>query len=108
MRALLFAALLPALALAAPRKVEVGSKKFTESVILSELLTQLARAQGIPAEHRRDIAPGGKRALDPVREILDQLRVDDELAIREQLDQHRPEQRIIGSLDGDVRGEPQP
>lgn len=61
MRALLVAALLPALALAAPRPVEVGSKKFTESVILSELLTQLARAEGVPAEHRREL--GGTRIL---------------------------------------------
>lgn len=41
--------------------VKVGSKKFTESVLLSELLTQLARASGVAVEHRREL--GGTRIL---------------------------------------------
>lgn len=41
--------------------VKVGSKKFTESVILSEIATQLARSRGVAAEHRREL--GGTRIL---------------------------------------------
>lgn len=44
-----------------PRPVVVGSKNFTESVLLGELTTQLLIAQGIAAEHRR--ALGGSRIL---------------------------------------------
>ncbi len=44
-----------------PRRVVVGSKNFTESVLLGELTTQLLIAQGIAAEHRR--ALGGSRIL---------------------------------------------
>jgi osmoprotectant transport system permease protein len=47
------------LALAAPalaRPVLVGSKKFTESVILGELITQAARDAHIEAEHRAELA----------------------------------------------------
>ena len=32
--------------------LEVGSKRFTESYILGEILTQTARAAGVAAEHR--------------------------------------------------------
>jgi osmoprotectant transport system permease protein len=39
----------------------VGSKGFTESVILGEMATMVARAGGVPAEHRREI--GGTRVL---------------------------------------------
>ncbi len=42
-------------------RVVVGSKKFTESVILGELATQLAAAAGASAEHRREL--GGTRIL---------------------------------------------
>ena len=39
----------------------VGSKRFTESVILGEIVTQLAGAAGVEARHRRGI--GGTRIL---------------------------------------------
>ena len=42
-------------------QVRVGSKKFTESVILGELLTQLAASTGAEAEHRSEL--GGTRIL---------------------------------------------
>src|SRR5690606_20067992 len=45
---------------AAPRVV-VGSKSFTESVVLGAILTQTARLAGADAEHRRQI--GGTRIL---------------------------------------------
>ncbi|HSP80214.1 MAG TPA: glycine betaine ABC transporter substrate-binding protein, partial [Myxococcaceae bacterium] len=41
--------------------VRVGSKKFTESVILGELVTQLARDTGARAVHRREL--GGTQVL---------------------------------------------
>ncbi len=41
--------------------VRVGSKTFTESVILGEILTQLVRHEGVEVEHRR--ALGGTRIL---------------------------------------------
>jgi len=58
----LLVALAPAVAAAeeAPRVV-VGSKKFTESVILGEIATRLARDAGARAEHRREL--GGTRLL---------------------------------------------
>jgi len=43
------------------RPIRVGSKKFTENVILGEIVTQLARSEGLPAEHRREL--GGTRVL---------------------------------------------
>ncbi len=43
------------------RRVVVASKKFTESVILGELITQVLRAEGVEARHRREL--GGSRAL---------------------------------------------
>jgi len=45
---------------AAP-SVTVGSKKFTESVILGEITTQLLTANGVPAGHREQL--GGTRVL---------------------------------------------
>ena len=43
------------------RPIAVGSKVFTESVVLGEVLTQAARAAGVAAEHRREL--GGTRIL---------------------------------------------
>ena len=42
-------------------RVQVGSKAFTESVILGELLTQTLAGAGTPAEHRRQL--GGTKIL---------------------------------------------
>jgi len=44
-----------------PPAVDVGSKKFTESVILAEIATQLARHAGAEARHHREL--GGTRIL---------------------------------------------
>jgi osmoprotectant transport system permease protein len=41
--------------------LKVGSKTFTESVILGEIVTQLIRSEGIEAEHLRQL--GGTRVL---------------------------------------------
>jgi len=41
--------------------VQVGSKVFTESVIVAEMATQLVRSAGIEAVHRREL--GGSRVL---------------------------------------------
>jgi len=41
--------------------VQVGSKQFTESVILAEIAVQTLRAAGVEAEHRREL--GGTRVL---------------------------------------------
>jgi osmoprotectant transport system permease protein len=63
----LAALVLASLALATPPAaaeaptVRVGSKKFTESVVLGELAAALARSTGAAAEHRRDL--GGTRIL---------------------------------------------
>lgn len=43
------------------RPLVIGSKVFTESVVLGELLTQAARATGADAEHRREV--GGTRVV---------------------------------------------
>lgn len=50
----------PGLAGATPR-VQVGSKKFTESVILGEIAAALARQAGATVRHRREL--GGSRIL---------------------------------------------
>lgn len=50
----------PAAAASAPT-VRVGSKKFTESVILGEMVSQAARAAGAQAVHRREL--GGTTIL---------------------------------------------
>jgi osmoprotectant transport system permease protein len=44
-----------------PARVTVGSKKFTESVILGEMVAHLARHAGVPVEHRREL--GGSTLL---------------------------------------------
>ncbi|MEC9340362.1 MAG: glycine betaine ABC transporter substrate-binding protein [Pseudomonadota bacterium] len=44
-----------------PEVIRVGSKKFTESVILAEIVTQLLRAEGLAVEHRAEL--GGTRVL---------------------------------------------
>lgn len=55
-------ALLLALLLAAPTAAQtIGSKKFTESVILAEAARLSLEREGIPAEHRREL--GGTRIL---------------------------------------------
>ncbi|MEM7352363.1 MAG: glycine betaine ABC transporter substrate-binding protein [Acidobacteriota bacterium] len=51
----------PLAAAAQQGQVTVGSKKFTEGVILGEILTHLARDAGLPATHRREL--GGTRVL---------------------------------------------
>jgi osmoprotectant transport system permease protein len=51
----------PALGAANPAPVVVGSKAFTESVILAELAAQLVRRAGVPATHRAEL--GGTRLL---------------------------------------------
>jgi osmoprotectant transport system permease protein len=50
----------PVLSASAP-EVSVGSKSFTESVILGEMLRQLAEGQGATASHRKQL--GGTRVL---------------------------------------------
>jgi osmoprotectant transport system substrate-binding protein/osmoprotectant transport system permease protein len=45
----------------ARHEVVVGSKKFTESVILGEIATRLLAASGVPASHRAEL--GGSRVL---------------------------------------------
>ena len=55
------AALVLATAPADAEPVVVGSKTFTESVVLGEIATQLARSSGAPARHRREL--GGSRVL---------------------------------------------
>jgi osmoprotectant transport system permease protein len=53
------------LAFAAPKyagaEVKVGSKKFTESVILGEIVTELSRSEGSATLHRKEL--GGTRVL---------------------------------------------
>jgi osmoprotectant transport system permease protein len=49
------APLVAVLLLAPPRPIQVGSKVFTESVILGEAVTQLLEASGLPAAHRREL-----------------------------------------------------
>ena len=55
--AVLVAAALPA----AAQQLSVGSKKFTESVLLGELLRLLASETGAEVEHRREL--GGTQVL---------------------------------------------
>lgn len=42
-------------------QIKVGSKKFTENVILGEIITQLAQSVGASTQHRREL--GGTRVL---------------------------------------------
>ena len=51
----------PVLGAEAPVTITVGSKSFTESVILGEMLRHLVRQAGIEANHRRQL--GGTRVL---------------------------------------------
>ena len=44
-----------------PIKIFIGSKSFTESVILGEMLNQIARHGGVEADHKRQL--GGTRVL---------------------------------------------
>jgi osmoprotectant transport system permease protein len=50
-----------ALALSAATTLQIGSKQFTESVILGELATQALQGAGVAANHRREL--GGTRVL---------------------------------------------
>ncbi|MFQ5744983.1 MAG: glycine betaine ABC transporter substrate-binding protein [Acidobacteriota bacterium] len=65
--ALFAAALLPTACTVADRtsesvpRVVIGSKSFTESVVLGELITRLLRSDGVEAEHRGQL--GGTRVL---------------------------------------------
>jgi osmoprotectant transport system permease protein len=59
--ALLLGAALLATTASAAKPVVVGSKVFTESVVLSEVATQLLTASGIASQHRREL--GGTRVL---------------------------------------------
>ena len=58
-----------------PVEITVGSKKFTENVILGEIVTQLARTQGVSVRYRREL--GGTRVLLAIlgqchrRQVLD-------------------------------------
>ncbi len=82
-------------------QIHVGSKKFTENVILGEIVTQLARSCDVPAQHRREL--GGTRVLWNAlvkgdidvypdytgtirREILQQYNLQSEAEIHEKLD----------------------
>jgi osmoprotectant transport system permease protein len=51
----------PVLGADAPETITVGSKSFTESVILGEMLRHLAQQAGIETDHRRQL--GGTRVL---------------------------------------------
>lgn len=59
--ALVAAALLPVVGRAADREVVVGSKNFTEAVVLGELARGVVAAAGLPARHRQ--ALGGTRIV---------------------------------------------
>jgi osmoprotectant transport system substrate-binding protein/osmoprotectant transport system permease protein len=52
---------LAAALLAAPAGVRVGSKAFSESIVLGEMVVQVARAEGVAAVHRPSL--GGTRVL---------------------------------------------
>jgi len=82
-------------------RISVGSKKFTENVILGEIITHLARSVDIPVQHRREL--GGTRVLWNAllkgdidgypdytgtirREILQQYNLQTEAEIHERLD----------------------
>lgn len=61
MKRLLFAALLLCAAPVQAQDVTIGSKKFTESVILGEIARQLVETSGNAARHRHEL--GGTRVL---------------------------------------------
>ncbi len=54
-------AILSSSSLGGTRPVRIGSKAFTESVILGEIATQTVQGAGLPAEHRREL--GGTQVL---------------------------------------------
>jgi osmoprotectant transport system permease protein len=58
---ILLAALLPTASARAEAEVTVGSKAFTENVILGEMITQVLRSAGLKAEHRAEL--GGTQVL---------------------------------------------
>lgn len=60
-RTLVLAAAILCSGAAAAAELTVASKKFTESVILGEIVTAVARAQSVDAAHRREL--GGTRVL---------------------------------------------
>ena len=76
-----------------PVKIVIGSKKFTESIILGEIITQLVQTKGLLASHKKQL--GGTRILwnallageidmypdytgTVMREILSELEITDE------------------------------
>ena len=76
----------------------VGSKKFTESIILGEIITQLVQTKGLLASHKKQL--GGTRILwnallageidmypdytgTVMREILSELEITDEDRLRQ-------------------------
>lgn len=63
--ALILLLALPAIALGetaqTARAITIGSKVFTESVVLGEMLRELAASTGVPARHRRQL--GGTRVV---------------------------------------------
>ena len=61
MKARVVALALAAAACAPPPEVRVGSKAFTESVLLGEVVSHLARSAGSRVDHRRGL--GGTRVL---------------------------------------------
>ena len=58
---LLLLVVVPGLGRADTRPIVIGSKKFTESVVLGEMMAQLVRGAGAQARHRRDL--GGTQVL---------------------------------------------
>ncbi|MGH8229083.1 MAG: glycine betaine ABC transporter substrate-binding protein, partial [Steroidobacteraceae bacterium] len=80
----------PAPTSSAAAPIVVGSKAFTESVILGQIVTDTLERAGIPAEHRRDL--GGSRVL------YDALR-------RGEIDVYA---EYTGTLDQELLGRPQP
>jgi osmoprotectant transport system permease protein len=87
----------------ASAQVAIGSKKFTESVLLGEIAARLVRDAGVEAVHRREL--GGTRVLwsallsgeidaypeytgTILQEILAGRDVPDEAALREALGEH--------------------
>ena len=82
--------------------LRIGSKKFTESVILGEMARAIATAEGLPAQHQREL--GGTRILwgalsageidiypeytgTLLQEILVKENLQSEAQLRERLDQ---------------------
>ncbi len=85
------------------RPVKIGSKKFTESVILGELTAQLIQSKGYPVTHREEL--GGTRVLwsalikgdidiypeytgTIIQEIFAGRPIENEKQLREALSQH--------------------